>query len=80
MKTSPFSKTYGGRTVLQMPEYEFVTGRIYAVIGANGSGKSTLAGVLSGTESPDGGVSVWDEKLSAGFMPQKSYAFGMSVT
>ena len=42
MKISAFTKTYGGRTVLDMPETELEPGASYAVIGANGSGKSTL--------------------------------------
>lgn len=78
MKTCAFTKTYGGRTVLDWPGFEFEEGKVYAVIGANGSGKSTLARVLSGMEKPDRRCSP-AEVGSVGCMPQKSYAFKMST-
>lgn len=78
MKISAFTKTYGGRTVLDMPETELEPGASYAVIGANGSGKSTLARILAGVEKPDGGKTVI-YGITVGYMPQKSYAFRMTV-
>ena len=78
MKISAFTKTYGGRTVLDMPETELEPGASYAVIGANGSGKSTLARILAGVEKPDGGKTVISG-ITVGYMPQKSYAFRMTV-
>ena len=53
MKASAFTKTYGTRRVLDMPEMSFEKGLIYAVIGANGSGKTTYARILSGAEPAD---------------------------
>ena len=53
MKTTAFTKSYGGVTVLTMPAVELQPGTVTAVIGANGSGKSTLAKVLSGLEPAD---------------------------
>ena len=58
MKTNAFSKTYGKRTVLQLPELEIPEGKVTAVIGPNGSGKSTFAKVLAGMERADGGKAV----------------------
>ena len=78
MKISAFTKTYGGRTVLDMPETELEHGASYAVIGANGSGKSTLARILAGVEKTDGGKTVISG-ITVGYMPQKSYAFRMTV-
>ncbi len=78
MKTAPFSKSYGGRTVLNVPALDWPEGQITAVIGANGSGKSTLARVLAGIEPSDQKT----RPLSAhriGYLPQKSYAFRMST-
>ena len=76
MKTAPFSKTYGGRTVLTLPALELPEGQITAVIGPNGSGKSTLARLLAGVERPDGRAAVLPG-VSVGYMPQKSFAFRM---
>ena len=78
MKISAFSKSYGGRTVLRFPDLELPDGCITAVIGPNGSGKSTLARVLAGIERSDQKCPFLTT-LSVGYMPQKSYAFRMSV-
>ena len=78
MKTAAFTKTYGGRIVLDLPALELPEGEITAVIGANGSGKSTLARVLAGVEVSDQGVRPLDCRR-VGYMPQKSYAFRMST-
>ena len=76
MKIPAFSKTYEGRTVLDFPCMEVQPGTITAVIGANGSGKSTFAKILAGTLAPDKGFKPLDH---IGFMPQKNYAFRMSL-
>lgn len=78
MKTAAFTKTYGGRTVLRLPELTLQQGKITAVIGANGSGKSTFAKVLAGIEPADGKLKVISG-VTVGYMPQKSYAFRMST-
>lgn len=79
MIVNAFSKTYDGRKVLDFPGYEFLPGRLYAVIGANGSGKSTFAKVLSGIQPADGkAVPVTDGSRIA-CMLQKNYAFRMSA-
>ena len=71
-------KTYEGRRVLDFPEYGLAEGRLHAVIGANGCGKSTLARILAGTIRPDGGGSVLPQ-YTVGYLPQKPFAFCMSV-
>ena len=77
MKLPPITKTYGGRRVLDLPALELADGAIHAVIGANGSGKSTLARILAGVVKPDQGSFPWVGQ--AGYMPQRSYCFRMSV-
>lgn len=79
MKTTAFSKTYENCTALTMPELELNPRRIYAVIGANGSGKSTLAKVLAGVLPADAGRIVLPPDTTVGYMPQRNYAFRMSV-
>ena len=76
MKIPAFSKTYDGRTVLDFPGMELQAGKIYAIIGANGSGKSTFAKILAGTLQAD---RPWKPMAGIGYMPQKNYAFRMSL-
>lgn len=69
---------YGERTVLDLPALRLEKGLRYAVIGANGSGKSTLLRILAGVISPsEGTVDTGGQSLA--FMPQKPYAFDLSV-
>ncbi|MBR3641633.1 MAG: ATP-binding cassette domain-containing protein [Oscillibacter sp.] len=79
MKALSFTKTYGGKTVLDFPSRTFRTGRTCAVLGANGSGKTTLARILSLALPPDGGGPVWEIDPRIGYLPQRSYVFHMSV-
>lgn len=80
MKAAAFTKTYGDRRVLTMPEMTFEKGVIYAVIGANGSGKTTYARILSGAEPADKRQNPWQKAPEkAGYLPQHPYAFRMST-
>lgn len=76
MNIPAFSKTYDGVTVLDFPGMELRPGRVYAVLGANGSGKSTFSKILAG-------ILPADERCglpgNVGYLPQKPYAFRMSV-
>lgn len=79
MKISSCSKTYDGITVLNAPQMELSPGRIYSIIGSNGSGKSTYARILANTLSADQKASPLPPDVSVGYLPQKNYAFRMSV-
>ena len=79
MKIQTFTKSYEGRRVLEVPELELEGGKIYGVIGANGSGKSTFAKVLAGVAQADIPGRKTEKGLRLGYMPQKNYAFRMSV-
>lgn len=75
-----FQKSYHTKTVLSFPEFQFSPGTIYAVIGTNGSGKSTLARILAGILPADRTGALFDLPFrSIGYLPQKPYAFHMSV-
>ena len=78
MNISAFSKTYEGRTVLDLPSIRLQPGKIYAVIGANGSGKSTFAKILAGILPADR-KGHFTDTASIGYMPQKNYAFRMTT-
>lgn len=72
------SYSRGGRTLYSASSFTVDDGCHCVLIGGNGSGKSTLAKVLSGVVKPDGGKAPI-ESAAIGYMPQKSYAFRMSV-
>ena len=74
-----FTKTYDGINVLDFPGLELHPGVICSVIGSNGSGKSTFAKILSGVLSADKTEKLFESGISVGYMPQKNYAFRMSV-
>ncbi len=82
MRTSRMQKQYGTSFVLDLPPLQFERGKIYALIGANGCGKSTFARLLAGfceNDAGQGGGQGYSADWSIGFLPQKSYAFRMSV-
>lgn len=82
MNVPQFSKTYDGVKVLEFPGMTFERGKIYAILGANGSGKSTFAKIISGMLSPDhnpAAITRMVQKTKLGYLPQKNYAFRMSV-
>ena len=71
-----FSKTYGQKKVLDFPGMELQPGNIYAILGANGSGKSTFSKILANVLPADRKIRL---EPSIGYLPQKPYAFRMSV-
>ena len=76
MKTTNLKKTYGGKTILELPPISFEKGKIYALMGGNGSGKSTFAKLLAGVIEADGKGCVHRETgETIRYMPQKSYTF-----
>ncbi|MGE4485522.1 MAG: ATP-binding cassette domain-containing protein [Oscillospiraceae bacterium] len=77
MKIGHVTKFYNGRKVLDIGGFEFIPDTVYAVIGTNGSGKSTLAKIIAGIIPADSGGT--ENGLKINYMPQKSYAFHMSV-
>lgn len=79
MKIRPLRKTYENRLVLNTDAFELDEGRIYMLIGANGCGKSTLARIIAGVEKPDDRGKVCDGRYAVTYVPQKPYAFRMSL-
>lgn len=71
-----FSKTYHGVKVLDFPGLELQPGKIYAILGANGSGKSTFAKIAAGILPADQKCRI---PGSVGYLPQKPYAFRMTL-
>lgn len=71
-----FSKTYHGVKVLDFPGLELQPGKIYVILGANGSGKSTFAKIAAGILPADQKCRI---PGSVGYLPQKPYAFRMTL-
>ena len=81
IRLSGVTRAYKGRTVLDIPDFTFSSGRNYAFVGANGSGKSTLLRLISGAVRPSCGEIAF-EGIAAedvAYLPQKPYAFSLSV-
>lgn len=55
-------KTYGDRTVLDLPELSLGGDRITALLGPNGSGKTTLLSILAFLERPGAGTLFYRER------------------
>lgn len=74
-------KRYDARFVLDIPLLKIARGERVSFIGPNGSGKSTLIRLLAGTLKPDEGIVVLSgiEKKDIAYLPQKPYAFDLSV-
>lgn len=73
------SKSYAGRTVLNIPHLIFEPEKRYALIGVNGCGKTTLLRILAGVLKPDTGQVTQLPPDNMGYMPQSPYAFSFSV-
>jgi len=54
-RLSNLTKVYGARTVLNIPQLEVESERIYALLGPNGAGKTTLLNILGFLEPPTAG-------------------------
>lgn len=51
-KISYFYKSQKDKLVLDQLSYQFVKGKMYAILGTSGSGKTTLLSLLAGLDSP----------------------------
>ena len=79
IKVTNLTKKYGDRVVLDIPLLELERGKAYAIIGANGSGKTTFLKILAGVLVPSSGATNLGAGATQVFMPQKSFAFDISV-
>ncbi|HEX3045714.1 MAG TPA: ABC transporter ATP-binding protein [Bacillota bacterium] len=78
------TKTYQGRTVLQLENIIFESGKKYAILGPNGSGKTTLLRIASAILKADQGAIHYngDPRLPGeriAYLPQKPYLFNTTV-
>ena len=66
-------KSYGARTVLDLPRLTIAQGETVVFAGANGSGKTTLLRILAGLiRETSGTIEAPESRL---YMPQQAYAF-----
>jgi len=60
------SKSYGGKTVLNLDEWSVAEGERFVLLGPSGSGKSTLLRILAGLVRPDRGSVVLQDRDVSG--------------
>ena len=77
IKIKNIVKSYGERTVLNIPELTVHKGETVAIVGPNGSGKSTLLKIIAGIIKSDSGIIETDGKIY--YLSQQSIPFKMSV-
>lgn len=56
LRAEHLKKSYGGKTILEIPELCVYEGDRIGLVGANGSGKTTLLQILAGCLEPDEGA------------------------
>ncbi|MDD6395541.1 MAG: ABC transporter ATP-binding protein [Firmicutes bacterium] len=61
LKLNNISFSYGKKQILKDLNFEFESGRLYAITGKSGSGKSTLLSILSGLNSPTSGTITYND-------------------
>ena len=69
------TKSYGARRVFENIDLEVAQGEIVVVYGKSGVGKSTLINVLSGLDTPDGGVVEFMGRDCSSFTKQEKLDF-----
>ena len=64
------SKSYGGRTLFDIPELLVTAGERVALVGDNGAGKTTLLKLIMGQEAPDSGYVRLGPSVKTAYLPQ----------
>jgi len=64
------SKGYGDRLLMEDMTFDLPPGGIVGVVGPNGAGKTTLLRMITGEESPDGGVLQTGETVQLAYVDQ----------
>ena len=72
-------KKYNNTPFLNIPALNIEQGSAYAIIGTNGCGKSTLIKLVARIIKADSGIIEYPQDINIAYMPQKSFAFNMSV-
>lgn len=78
LKANQLTVTRQGNLVLDTVSYSFEADRFYGMIGPNGAGKTTLLHLLSGTDSPDRGEVLLEDKPISD-VPRKTLARRLAV-
>ena len=66
------SKDFGGNLILRELDLEIMDGERIGLVGENGGGKSTLFKLLTGVETPTGGVVSRRRNLTIGYLHQEA--------
>lgn len=75
IQLNELAKQFGGRTLFQDVNMQFLPGNCYGVIGANGAGKSTLLRMISGDLEPTRGSVTMGPGERLSVLSQDHFAF-----
>jgi len=76
MEITNLKKSFGEKTVVNLPALTVERGQVYVLWGRNGSGKSTFLRLLAGILLPDKGRI--KNTMSVSYQPQNPYVFKLS--
>lgn len=74
------TRRFGGLVAVNVDHFEVQRNQITALIGPNGAGKTTFFNLLTGFDTPDGGVSTFDGHAMADSSAHKIAKLGMVRT
>ena len=80
LRCHALSKSFGGTRAVDRVTLSFPSGAATALIGPNGAGKTTLVDLLTGVQSPDGGLVLVDGVETTGWPPHRLVRAGVVRT
>src|SRR5450432_1946333 len=79
LETFELTKRFGTFTAMDRVTMKVACGSVHALLGENGAGKSTLVKCVAGSQRPDGGAIIVDDKERDIATPVIARALGIGM-